>query len=185
MKSEEKISEQYYDIVAKEYHNKRTKEHPEGWFYNEMTEMPAIFELLGNVKGKKILDFGCGTGIHAKILKNKSAIVKGFDISPEMIKIAKKENPKIEFKVGTAYDIPFKEKFDIVLASLVVHYISDWNKMFQEVKRVLKEKGIFIFSTGNPISECVERKDVQGKDILPSGNTSKKENLDLYGIQQK
>jgi SAM-dependent methyltransferase len=158
MKIEEKEAKRNYDISAEAYHNWRTIKNPEGWFYNEMLEMPATLGLLGNVKGKKILDFGCGSGIYAKLLTKKGAVVKGFDISPEMIKIAKRENPKLDLKVGSGYDIPFNEKFDVVLASLVVHYLKDWDRMLKEVKRVLKKGGYFIFSTGNPVYESREKK---------------------------
>lgn len=154
MKLEEKEARKKYDLSAKAYHNWRTKANPHGWFYNELLEMPSTLELLGNVNGKKLLDFGCGTGIYAKLLTKKGAKISGFDISPEMLEIAKNENPKLNLKLGSGYKIPFKEKFDIVLASLVVHYLQDWNKMLKEVKRVLKKGGEFVFSTGNPVAEA-------------------------------
>jgi SAM-dependent methyltransferase len=163
MKPEEKSAKREYDFMAEHYHNWRTKENPQGWFYNELLEMPATLSLLGEVRGKRLLDFGCGTGIYAKLLTKKGAIVKGFDISPEMIKIAKRENPNLDLKVGSGYKIPFDEKFDIVLASLVVHYLEDWNKMFKEISRVLKTGGYFLFSTGNPVYETRERLKVKGK----------------------
>ena len=156
MKSEEKIAARSYNLMAEGYHNTRTKEFPQGWFYNELLEMPATLKLLRNVKGKRILDMGCGSGIYAKLLTKKGAKVKGFDISKEMIKIAKKENSKLDLRVGSGYKIPFNEKFDIVLSSLVMHYFKDWNKVFKQVKKVLKKDGIFVFSTGNPIMECRE-----------------------------
>ena len=140
MKPEEKEAKKVYDNAADYYHYGRTKKYPQGWFYNELLEMPATLELLGNVKGKKILDFGCGTGIYAKLLTKKGAIVKGFDISEEMLKIAKKENPKLDLKIGSGYKIPFNEKFDIILASLVVHYLKDWNKMLREIKRMKEDE---------------------------------------------
>ena len=132
MKEEEKEAIKKYSLSAEAYHNWRTKENPQGWFYNELLEMPATLDLLGDIKDKKILEFGCGTGIYAKILSEDGAKVKGFDISKEMLNIAKKENPKLDLKLGSGYNIPFTEKFDIVLASLVVHYFKDWNKMFKE-----------------------------------------------------
>ncbi len=170
MKQEEKEAIKKYALSAEAYHNWRTKENPKGWFYNELLEMPATIGLLGNVKGKKILDFGCGTGIYAKILIKKGAKVKGFDISNEMLNIARKENPKLDLRLGSGYKIPFKEKFDIVLASLVVHYLKDWNKMFKEVLRVLKNGGYFIFSTGNPVAEARKKIKVGNKKISVLGN---------------
>ncbi len=157
MKKEEKEAKSKYDIIAEHYHNFRTKEHPEGWFYNEMLEMPATLELLGNVKGRKVLDFGCGTGIYTKILKKKGAKIKGFDISSGMLKIAKEWVPEVEFKKSSGYNIPFKEKFDVVVASLVLDYAKDWNKVFKQVKKLLKKGGIFVFSGGNPVSEITKK----------------------------
>lgn len=169
MKNEEKVKKKY-DFIAQSYHNMRTKEHPQGWFYNEFLEMPAVIEMLGNVKGKKILDMGCGTGIYAKILRDKGAKVKGFDISEGMIEIAKKENPNIDLRVGNVEKIPFNEKFDIILASLVVHYLPDWDKMLRQVKSHLNKGGYFIFSTGNPVSEKAEKKRINGKKFRVFGN---------------
>lgn len=163
MKQEEKDAKKAYGKLAEHYHKMRTEYYPKGWFFNEHLEMPATLSLLGNVRGKKILDFGCGTGIYAKLLTKKGAKIKGFDISSEMIEIAKRENPKLDLKVGSVYKIPFKEKFDIVISSLAVHYVSDWGKMFKQIKKVLKKDGIFVFSTGNPVSECSESIKIEGE----------------------
>jgi len=165
MKQEEKEAIKNYALCAKGYHNWRTKKHPQGWFYNELLEMPSTLDLLGNMKNKKILDFGCGTGIYAKILAKEGAKVKGFDISKEMLNIARKENPNLDLRLGSGYDIPFKEKFDIVLAPLVVHYLKDWNKMFAEVSRILNKGGYFIFSTGNPVAEAKKKISMGNKKI--------------------
>lgn len=147
-----------YDVIAQDYHYYRTKKYPAGWFYNEMLEMPTTLKLFGNVKNKKILDIGCGTGIYAKILVRKGAKVKGIDISKEMIKIARKENPKIEFKIGNAEKLPYKNKeFDIVLAALVMEHFSRWDRLLKEIKRVLKNKGLFLFSIGNPVIDALKK----------------------------
>ena len=140
MKPEEKETKSKYDLIAEHYHNLRTKLNPHGWMYNEHLEMPATLKSIGNVKGKKILDFGCGTGIYTKILKNKGAKIKGFDISPKMLKIAKDYVKNVEFRQGTGNKIPFDEKFDIVVASLVLDYFKDWNKPLKEINRILKNK---------------------------------------------
>ncbi|MFZ5954938.1 MAG: class I SAM-dependent methyltransferase [Nanoarchaeota archaeon] len=157
MKPDEEEAKNKYNMIAESYHNFRVNEHPNGWFYNEMLEMPAVLEMLGNVKGKKVLDFGCGTGIYTKILKEKGANIKGFDISPQMLKIAKDYVSNVEFKLGSGYKIPFNEKFDIAFASLVMHHMKDWDKVFGQLKKVLKPKGEFIFSISNPVAEITKK----------------------------
>jgi len=163
MKPEEKEAKKKYNLIAGHYHNWRTKLHPKGWMYNEHLEMPATFELLGNIKGEKILDVGCGAGIYAKLMTKKGAIVKGFDISDEMLKIAKKDNPKLDLRKGSFYKIPFKEKFDIVVMPLVIGYAKDWDKVFNEVNQRLKKEGYFIFSHGNPVFESSKKIKIKGK----------------------
>jgi ubiquinone/menaquinone biosynthesis C-methylase UbiE len=169
MKLDEIEAKNKYNIIAEHYHNWRTKLNTKGWMYNEHLEMPATLKLIGNIKGKKVLDFGCGTGIYTKILKEKGANVKGFDISDSMLKIAKEYCKGVEFKKGTGNKIPYNEKFDIILASLVIDYFKDWNKPLKEVHRVLNTKGYFIFSMGNPITETSIRYKINGKRIKYKG----------------
>jgi len=156
MKITENEVRKTYDRIAKKYHEGRKV----GWkmVYNEFNEMPATLSFLKNVKGKKILDLGCGTGIYTKILKKRGAKVYGVDISPEMIEIAKREVKGVEFKVGSAVDLPYKSgTFDMVLASLVIHYFPSLDKAFSEIRRVLKKDGIFIFSSDNPVVAATHR----------------------------
>jgi len=190
MKQEEREAIENYGKSAIAYHNWRTKANPHGWFYNEFLEMPTTLKLLGVVKNKKILDFGCGTGIYAKLLTSMGAKVKGFDISKEMLEIAKKENPTLDLKEGSGYKIPFDEKFDIVVSALTVHYLKDWNKMFREVARVLKRGGIFVFSTGNPVHDTREKLEINGKRMVVFGDYFKERRIsniwrDNYGKEMQ
>lgn len=161
--SEKKVIKKY-DEVAEEYHKTRTT--GKSNFYNTYLEMPSTLKLLGKIKGKKILDFGCGTGIYAKLLTKKGAIVKGFDISPNMVEIAKRENPKLDLRLGSGNKIPFNEKFDIVLAPLVLNYLEDWNKVFKQIKKLLTKEGVFIFSMRNPVIESFEKPKEKKGDII-------------------
>lgn len=147
-----------YDRIARKYHEKRK----EKLIYNEYNEMPATLSLLKNIKGKKILDLGCGTGIYTKILKKRGAVVSGIDLSPKMIDIAKHHIKGVDFRVGSAYRLPYESgTFDMVLASLVIHYFSNLDKAFREIRRVLRKDGIFIFSTDNPVISVTHR--IKGK----------------------
>lgn len=169
MKKEEKHAKNLYNLMAQDYHGIRTKEKGVGKFFNESVEMPAMLKMLGNVKNKKILDWGCGSGIYAKFLTKNGAIVKGFDISKEMIKIAKIDNPNLDLRVGSGNKIPFNEKFDIVFASLALHYLNDWSKLFKEIARILKDDGTFIFSVGNALYHASKGIKYKGKELRALG----------------
>jgi ubiquinone/menaquinone biosynthesis C-methylase UbiE len=153
-----------YGKLAKSFHALRTTEHPEGWFFNEMLEMPTTLSLLGNLRGKKVLDLGCGSGLYVRELIRRGAKVKGIDVSEEMVKIAREENPSIEFKVGSSEKLPYKnQEFDVVLSALMMPYPSKWDKTLKEVNRVLKPDGLFTFSIRNPVTEVTGGHSRKGK----------------------
>jgi ubiquinone/menaquinone biosynthesis C-methylase UbiE len=147
-----------YNKLGQEYYEARKYKTGISYFYNNLLEMPTTLKMMGNIKGKRILDLGCGPGIYAKLLTDKGAIVKGIDISKEELKYAKIEAPKAEFKLGDANRLPYKDsEFDIVLSALVMGHIKDWNKPLKEIRRVLKKGGIFIFSNYNPVTEKMRK----------------------------
>lgn len=143
-----------YNELGKFYYSSRKNKQGTSYFCNENLEMPTTLKLLGNIKNKKVLDLGCGPGLYAKILTEKEAKVKGIDISEKMIELAKKETPKAEFKQGDSENLPYKNKeFDIVVAPLVIGHLKSWDKTLEEIKRVLKKNGLFVFSIHNPVTE--------------------------------
>jgi ubiquinone/menaquinone biosynthesis C-methylase UbiE len=145
-----------YDRLAEIYHKKRIK----GRDFNELAEQPVSFSLLGNIKRKKVLDAGCGSGIYSKILARKGAEIYGLEISQNMLKFAREhcKNYKIEFKKGSIDRLPYKNNsFDLILASLVIHYLKKPEKAFKEFNRVLKKKGILVFSTHHPVFCAYQR----------------------------
>ncbi|MBI2630469.1 class I SAM-dependent methyltransferase [Candidatus Pacearchaeota archaeon] len=143
-----------YNILAEEYYQSRKDKKGTSYFYNQLLEMPTTLKLLGNIRGKKVLDLGCGPGIYAKVLSEKGASVKGIDISEKSIEIAKKEAPHAEFIIGDAEKLPYKNfEFDIVLSPLMLGHLKSWNKVLSEIYRVLKKGGLFIFSYHNPVTE--------------------------------
>ena len=144
-----KEAEKVYDKLALLYHKRRLNVKT----FNEVLEKPIILSFLGNIKNKKILDAGCGSGIRSKILARKGAKVIGVDISKNMLDIAREycKGLKIRFDKASIDKLPYKNNsFDIIIASLVIHYLKNPNKAFKEFHRVLKKGGILIFSTNNP-----------------------------------
>ncbi|MBU2562448.1 MAG: class I SAM-dependent methyltransferase [Nanoarchaeota archaeon] len=162
MKSK-KIIKESYNKCAWNYHRGLSRKFN---IWHKYIEKPAIIIFLkGEVKGKKVLDLGCGSGVFSKKLLSFGAKkVKGIDLSEKLIEIAKKENPKVKFYVGDAQKTPFKNsEFDIVTSSLMVHYVKDLTRLFREISRILKKEGLFVFSMHHPIMEVSERLKINGK----------------------
>lgn len=102
---------------------------------------------------KRLLEIGTGTGIISFSICSKVSSIVATDISPEMIRIAnqkqKDSNIKnIDFQVQDSYNLAFADKsFDVVIASNLLHLLYEPEKPIKEVKRVLKDNGVFIAPT--------------------------------------
>jgi ubiquinone/menaquinone biosynthesis C-methylase UbiE len=104
----------------------------------------------------KALDLGCGAGRTTLPLSEMGYDVIGMDVSEQMIEKAKSRFPSLDFRIGDACDLKFPDKsFDYVLFSFNgIDYIypeEKRTKALKEINRVLKDDGIFIFSTHNPV----------------------------------
>ncbi len=120
-------------------------------FFNKYVEIPAVKKLLRDINGKKVLDIGCASGTHTEIIYKKGAIVTGIDVSKEMIELAKKRLPSVNFKVADMKNIPFNNNsFDILFYGLCLHYEKNLKPVFKEAYRILKPHGKIIISTHNP-----------------------------------
>ncbi|MFH1211923.1 MAG: class I SAM-dependent methyltransferase [Candidatus Woesearchaeota archaeon] len=154
-----------YNKLAGEYYELRKKD-SKVRFYKEMLETPFLMKLAGVVKSKKILDLGCGPGVHARMLTKMGAKVTGIDNSIASISIARKESPQSEFFVGDIEKLPFASgRFDIVFSAMVIGHLKNWDKTFGEVNRVLRKNGIFVFSVYSPFKEVLSKKKWKGKEF--------------------
>ena len=114
--------------------------------------------MMPDLKGKKVLDLGCGFGEHCRQFVNRGAEkVVGIDISEKMLEVARVENcdPKITYLNMPMEDIAaLQDTFDIVISSLAFHYVEDFEGVIRNIHNLLKENGIFIFSQENPLCTC-------------------------------
>jgi SAM-dependent methyltransferase len=122
--------------------------------HNAFYERPATLSLLPEIKGKKILDAGCGPGIYSEWLIKNGANVTAIDASPKMIGMAKQrlgETADIRIAdMSKPLDFLENSSFDVVLSPLVLDYIENWNGVFAEFYRLLRPSGHFIFSVTHP-----------------------------------
>ena len=109
------------------------------------------YHLLGDVRGLRVLDYGCGSGANSVLLANRGAHVSGIDISPDLVTLARRRmtiNGRADgasFLVCSGYDLPFADgSMDIVFGIAILHHL-DLKKASPEIARVLKPGGRAIF----------------------------------------
>lgn len=124
--------------------------------HNAYYERPATLSLLPKeVKGKKVLDAGCGPGIYSEWLIERGAEIIAVDASPKMVELAR-------HRLGSMADVRQADlsqpltfldnsSFDVVLCPLVLEYIEDWDSTFAEFYRILRPGGHFVFSVTHPL----------------------------------
>lgn len=120
---------------------------------NAYYERPAMIELAGDVGGRQVLDAGCGSGPLAAALHEKGAVVTGLDASAEMVELARRRlGPDVDLHVADLGEpLPFADDaFDVVVASLVLHYLQDWVAPLTELRRVLRPGGRLVLSVPHP-----------------------------------
>ena len=118
-------------------------------------EWHALHELLPNFQGKRVLDLGCGYGWQCRYaIENGAVSVVGIDLSTKMLEKARSltSDSRIQYQHTAIEDIEFSpESFDIVLSSLAIHYISDFDGLCKNVYQVLSPHGVFVFSVEHPV----------------------------------
>lgn len=103
---------------------------------------------------QSVLDLGCnaghGTHIISKVCKN----ITGVDVSPNAIKVAKEkyESQNVKFFVVDGLTLPFPaHSFDLVTSFQVIEHLADYEIYFNEIKRVLRPKGMLLITTPNAV----------------------------------
>jgi SAM-dependent methyltransferase len=131
--------------------------------YNDFLEQPAMRDALPDLEGKRVMDLGCGTGGLSKycIEMGASAVV-GVDISEKMITRALQENKdeNIKYICSPFEDLAFPTvPFDLIVSSLAIHYIEDYESLIRKLHGFLKPGGLLIYSTEHPV--VTARKDMK------------------------
>lgn len=104
-----------------------------------------------NVENATILDIGCGPGNITKYLLNKrpNFRIEGTDISPNMIELAKANNPTADFKVMDCREIDkLQKQFNGIICGFCFPYLSkfDSSKLIKDCTSLLTEKGVLYIS---------------------------------------
>lgn len=116
----------------------------------------SLEDIVGDVKGKTILDLGCGIGEFTKYFANNGAkSVVGVDISKKVLEYARENNnaDNIEYlnlDIDNLSDL--NQKFDVIFSDMVFNYIEDFDKLMRDIHNLLNDSGVVVFSQVHPIS---------------------------------
>jgi SAM-dependent methyltransferase len=109
------------------------------------------YQQLGDVTGKRVVDFGCGSGANTALLAHRGAHVWAIDISEDLLRLGQRRLAvsgragEATFIAGSAHDLPFPDNsIDVVFGIAILHHL-DLDLCSKEIRRVLKPGGRAIF----------------------------------------
>jgi len=135
---------------------------PIGIHYGPGAPFEDKLHLLGNLKGKKVLEIGCGGAQCGIAMAKQGAKLIGIDISEQQLKfakaLAKKNKVKIQLYKGDIRKLPQikSNSQDLVFTAWALQYVDDLESCFNEVYRVLKKKGIFLVALPHPFYRTID-----------------------------
>jgi len=124
-----------------------------GW--ERAAEHDDLLALLPEVGGRRALDLGCGAGQLARHLATMGAAeVVGIDVSERMLALARAEwaHPRVTYRRESVEEVAFPAaRFDLVVSSLVLHYVDDYRGLAARIGGWLAPGGVLVYSTEHPI----------------------------------
>lgn len=144
-------------------------------YISTQDDLPRIVKFFRKNNVKRILDLGCGSGGHIVYLAKQDFEVYGIDIAEEGIKVAKKwlkENElAASLNIASIYEkLPYRDNFfDAIISIRVIHHagINDIRKLINEMKRILKPKGLIFVTVRKPRKKISQRNGSKFKMIAP------------------
>jgi ubiquinone/menaquinone biosynthesis C-methylase UbiE len=123
----------------------------ESWFAQDEGAAPYSGLIpFHELAGRDVLEVGCGTGVHARLLAEAGAHVTAIDLTPTAVELTRRrlELHGLEAEVleTDAEQLPFADaSFDFVWSWGVIHHSHDTDRAIREIARVLRPGGRFVF----------------------------------------
>lgn len=138
----------YWNLMSKDYAHKQ-------WFKSEISLFDFLctkeifMEYLNPQKNDKILEIGCGSGVWTESIARNCNEIIAIDISPHMIKEARKyaHEKNIKFLTGNLSSMSIKQKFDKIFAIRSFEYIEDKLQVIRKMHELLRSDGKLIVVT--------------------------------------
>ncbi|MBA4062652.1 MAG: class I SAM-dependent methyltransferase [Isosphaera sp.] len=138
---------------------------PDAAFLDHETWVRPAVAALGDLRGRRALDYGCGHGMAAVVLARAGAAVTAFDLSPGYIAEARERaaanGVRVDFRVADGEHLPFPDAaFDAVWGNAVLHHL-DLARAGRELSRVMAPGAVGVFCEpwgGNPLLAFARRR---------------------------
>ena len=124
--------------------------------YQNLFLQPRMLALAGDVSAKRVLDLGCGEGAYARALAGRGARVTGIDGSAKLIEVARQRAAAAGLDIdhdclnASALDRLASDAFDLVVASMILMNVEDYEGAIRESFRVLAPGGALCMSITHP-----------------------------------
>jgi len=118
--------------------------------------------LIGDVRGKRVVDLGCGSGRNAVVLARQGAKVIAVDTSADQLARARthaeEAEVKVEYHRADLADLAFvtTTSVDLVLCTQALQYAEDPNRVLRQVHRILRTDAPFVLSVPHPVAQLLD-----------------------------
>ena len=141
---------------------------------DEAPEWPTLRAMLPDLRGRRVVDLGCGFGWFCSFAREAGAHeVLGIDVSENMLARARQmtSDPAISYRRADLESLSLDEaSFDLVYSSLTLHYLENLAPLFAQMHRALIPGGQLVFSVEHPIYTAPDRPGWQtegGRQVWP------------------
>lgn len=129
------------------------------WAELQEAQHLALYEgalgAVGSLRGKRVLDAGCGSGLALRLASEAGAEVSGVDATPELVAIARERVAGGDVRVGDLESLPFDDReFDVVFAFNAIQYAESPMNALREFRRVAKPDGMVVIGQWGDVTRC-------------------------------
>ncbi len=157
-------SRAYYDDFSEGY--ERERHHG----YHALLDALEIEVAEPFVRGRDVLEVGCGTGLILARLARVARRAEGVDLSPGMLKLARERG--LDVKEGSATELPYQDaSFDTVASFKVLAHVPEIGQALGEMARVCRPGGHVLAELYNPLSLRYLAKKIAGPGKISDGRT--------------
>jgi SAM-dependent methyltransferase len=142
-------------------HRAYQKRRESGATANDLIELPAFDDMVGDARALDVFDLGCGDGQYgASLLARGCRSYRGVDGSSRMIQAAQQNLAGTAGSVthGLIEDLCLEgSSVDLIVSRMTLHWLADVGPAFETVAAALRPSGRFVFSVQHPVITCSDR----------------------------